>query len=250
MINTEGKLKMKGTLVNAAAVIAGGILGLLLRRGIKESFQKSMNKALGASVSVIGINGVISSMASVKEGKLSTSGELLLVVSLVFGTLLGEIVGIDDGLNKLSRMIERKLSANDFAVGFMNATVMFCVGAMAIIGALNDGLAGDSSTLYVKSALDFASAAVLSSTLGEGVIFSFVPLLLYQGSISIFAKYLSSVLQGELLNQVCAVGYTVIICIGINFLSEEKIKTANMLPAILMPVVYAGLKAVASVIKF
>lgn len=234
---------MKGTLVNAAAVIVGGFLGLLLKKGIKESFQISMNKALGVSVLIIGINGVISSMASVRDGNLSTNGELLLVVSLVAGTLFGEIVGIDEGLNNLSRFIEKKLSANDFAAGFMNATVVFCVGAMAIIGALNDGLAGDPSTLYVKSALDFTAAIVLSSTLGIGVIFSFVPLLIYQGGISIFAKSLSAVLQGELLSQVCAVGYAVIICIGINFLSNEKIKTANMLPTVLVPVAYAGIKA-------
>ncbi len=239
---------MKGTLVNAAAVVAGGFLGLLLKKGIHESFQKSMNKALGVSVLIIGINGVISSMAVVRDGNVSTNGELLLVVSLVVGTLLGELVGIDEGLNKFSKLIENKLSANDFAAGFMNATVMFCVGAMAIIGALNDGLAGDSSTLYVKSTLDFTSAIVLSSTLGIGVVFSFVPLLIYQGCISIFAKSLSSVLQGELLSQVCAVGYAVIICIGINFLSNEKIKTANMLPSVLVPVVYAGIKALIAVI--
>ncbi|MBR4395919.1 MAG: DUF554 family protein, partial [Eubacteriaceae bacterium] len=124
-----------------------------------------------------------------------------------------------------------------FAAGFMNASVLFCVGAMAIVGSLNDGLTGDATTLYVKSALDFTSAVIMSSAMGIGVLFSFIPVLVYQGAISLFASGLQGLLAGELLDQVCTVGYALILCIGMNFFLKEKIKTANMLPGVLVPVI-------------
>lgn len=230
-------------MVNAIAVIAGGLLGLIFKKGIKDSYQNSINKALGVAVLVIGVNGVIANMFSVTDGVLSSSGELILVISLVIGTLLGEIIGIDAGLERLSLSIEKKFAKDNFAAGFMSATILFCVGAMAIIGSLNDGLTGDSTTLYVKSALDFTAAIVLSSTLGFGVIFSFIPLVLYQGAISLFAGALQNILYGVVLTQVCYVGYAIIICIGLNFLLRDKIKTANMLPALLVPIAYSGIQA-------
>ncbi|MCR4722372.1 MAG: DUF554 domain-containing protein [Eubacteriales bacterium] len=229
---------MKGTLVNVAAVILGSLIGLILKKGIRESWQDGINKALGAAVIVIGFNGVISGMFSYSEGALSSSGELLLVISLVIGTLLGEMVSIDAALERFSLKMEKRFSSGGFAAGFMNASVLFCVGAMAIVGSLNDGLTGDATTLYVKSALDFTSAVIMSSALGIGVLFSFVPVLVYQGAISLFASALQGLLAGELLSQICTVGYTLILCIGMNFFLKEKIKTANMLPGVLVPVIY------------
>ncbi|NLW69581.1 MAG: DUF554 domain-containing protein [Eubacteriaceae bacterium] len=238
-----------GTLVNALAVILGGVIGLLVRKGIKESWQYGINKALGVSVFVIGINGVISNMFISEGGSLSASGELLLVVSLVIGTLIGEIVGIDSALERLSLAIEKKFPVAGFAAGFMNATVLFCVGAMAIVGSISDGLTGNATTLYIKSTLDFTSAIILSSALGAGVIFSALPILLYQGAITLFAGALESIIAGELLRQICAVGYAIIICIGMNFLSSEKIKTANMLPSILVPIVYSYIVKITEILR-
>lgn len=234
---------MKGTLVNAACVIVGGLLGLVFKKGIKESYQQSVNKALGTAVLVIGINGVIASMFSVSNGVITSSGELVLVISLVVGTLIGEMIGIDSKLEKFSTSIEKKFEKDNFAQGFMNATVLFCVGAMSVVGALNDGLSGDATTLYVKSALDFTSAIILSSTMGFGVIFSFIPLFIYQGAISLFASVLQNVLHGIVLDRVCFVGYAIIICIGLNFLLRDKIKTANMLPALLVAVIYSAVES-------
>ena len=228
---------MKGTLVNAAAVILGSLIGLMLKKGIRESWQDGINKALGAAVIVIGFNGVIANMFTYSQGRLSSSGELLLVASLVVGTLFGEMISIDSALARLSSRIEKRFSAGDFAAGFMNASVLFCVGAMAIVGSLNDGLTGDATTLYVKSALDFTSAVIMSSAMGIGVLFSFIPVLVYQGAISLFASGLQGLLAGELLDQVCTVGYALILCIGMNFFLKEKIKTANMLPGVLVPVI-------------
>ena len=158
---------MTGTLVNAAAIAAGGGVGLLLKKGVKGSHQDSINKALGVAVLVLGLNGVISSMFTVNaDGTLASSGELLLIISLVLGTLAGEALRIDDRLNGLSGLVERRLHLSGFAQSFVNGALIYCVGAMAIIGALNDGLRGDASVLYIKSLLDGISSVVLGATLG------------------------------------------------------------------------------------
>ena len=168
---------MTGTLVNAAAIAAGGCVGLLLKKGVKGSHQDSINKALGVAVLVLGLNGVISSMFTVNaDGTLASSGELLLIISLVLGTLR-----IDDRLNGLSGLVERRLHLSGFAQSFVNGALIYCVGAMAIIGALNDGLRGDASVLYIKSLLDGISSVVLGATLGPGVIFAALPVLVSGG---------------------------------------------------------------------
>ncbi len=229
---------MTGTLVNCVAVIIGGLIGLLLKKGIKETYTDSINKALGLAVLIIGINGVIANMFTAENGKLSSSGELLLVVFLVLGTLIGELLKLDERFGKFCKNIEGKFKAKGFASGFINGTVLFCVGAMAIVGSISDGLTGDSSVLFVKSALDFVNAIIFGATLGFGVIFTFIPLLVYQGGISLLAGTLTDILQGELLVQICMVGYAIIMAIGFNFLLEKKFRTLNMVPALLLPVAY------------
>lgn len=229
---------MTGTLVNCAAVIIGGLIGLLLKKGIKESYTVGINKSLGLAVLVIGINGVIANMFTVENGKLSSSGELLLIVFLVIGTLIGELLKLDDRFNRFCGRVDAKFKNGGFASGFINGTILFCVGAMSIIGSINDGLTGDSSVLFVKSALDFVNAVIFGATLGFGVIFTCIPMLIYQGGISLLAGTLSGILQGELLEQVCMVGYAIIMAIGFNFFLEKKFKTLNMVPAIILPVIY------------
>lgn len=229
---------MTGTLVNAAAVIIGGLIGLVLKKGIKEAYTDGINKVLGLSVLIIGLNGVISNMFTVSDGKLSSSGELLLIVFLVVGTLIGEMLKLDDRFGRFCKGIETKFKSEGFASGFINGTVLFCVGAMSIIGSINDGLTGDSSILLVKSALDFVNAIIFGATLGYGVIFVFIPIIIYQGGISLLAGALSGILQGELLTQICMMGYAIIMAIGLNFILVKKFKTLNMVPALILPVVY------------
>lgn len=229
-----------GTLVNCIAVIVGGLIGLVFKKIIRQSWVDGINKALGIAVLIVGMNGVLSNMLITAEGGgFSTSGELILIVSLVLGTLAGEMLNLDGRFTKFTQKIEKKFNFGGFSAGFISSTVLFCVGAMAIIGSINDGLTGDSSILFIKSTLDFTAAIVLASTLGWGVIFSFVPLLIYQGGITLLAGTLGTVLAGELLKQVCYVGYAIIMCIGLNFLITNKIKTLNMLPAVVVPVIYS-----------
>lgn len=240
---------MTGTLVNCVAVIAGGSIGLIFKKGIKDSYTESVNKSLGIAILIIGLNGVISNMFSVADGKISSSGELLLVVYLVIGTLFGEMLKLEQRFNGFCTRIESKFKAGGFASGFVNGTVLFCVGAMAIIGSINDGLRGDSSVLFVKSALDFTTAIIFGATLGFGVIFTFIPLLIYQGGITLLAGSLSGILQGDVLTQLCAVGYSIIMAIGINFIFDKKFKTLNMLPSIFLPVVYHYILVLINMIK-
>lgn len=238
---------MFGTVVNVATVILGGILGILLKKGIRSEIMDNIMKAEGLAVLIIGMNGVLTNMLSVGEdGKITESGGLVLLISLALGAFIGEILKIDDGINNLGKLVEKKIGSEGFSKGLVSAFIIFCVGSMSIIGAINDGLAGDSGVLLVKSTLDFITAAVLASAMGVGVIFACVPLFAYQGLISLFASQIKPLIENnpEMMAQFSAVGYAIIMCIGINFIFGQKIKTANLLPAMLVPLMYNMLKLV------
>lgn len=231
---------MIGTLVNAGAIVAGSLIGLLVRKGIPQRINDSIIKAEGLAIFLIALGGVITSMISAdpETGKLTDSGGLLLLVCLVLGCLTGELLRIDDRLESLGKWLERKMNARGFAKGFVTATLLYCVGAMAIIGPLNDGLRGDTSILLVKSALDFTTSVVLASTLGRGVLFAAVPVLVLQGAIAVAARWIAPYISDSLLALICMVGYSIVLAIGINFVCGTGIKTANLLPALLFPILY------------
>ena len=172
-----------GTIVNGTAIVLGSLIGLLIRRGVPERMESACMKMLGLSVFIIGMNGVIVSMISVGEdGALHDSGSLLLIASLVIGTVVGEALRLEERLNQGGKKIEQRFGKEGFAKGFINGALIYCVGAMAIVGALNDGLYGDSSTLFVKAMLDGICSVILASTLGYGVLFSAIPVMIYQGT--------------------------------------------------------------------
>ncbi len=232
---------MLGTIVNVIAVIIGGTVGLLLKKGIKSEIMDNVMKAEGVAVFIIGMNGVLVNMLSVgADGKITDNGGLILLISLALGMLIGELIRLDDRINSFGGWIEKRVKSDGFSKGFVSAFIIYCVGSMSIIGAVNDGLSGDSSVLFVKSTLDFITAMVLGSTMGIGVIFACVPLFAYQGIISLFASYIKPVIEEypEMMTQFTMVGYAIIMCIGINFIVGPKIKTANLLPAMLVPVIY------------
>ena len=228
---------MTGTLVNAAAIAAGGCVGLLLKKGVKGSHQDSINKALGVAVLVLGLNGVISSMFTVNaDGTLASSGELLLISSLVLGTLAGEALRIDDRLNGLSGLVERRLHLSGFAQSFVNGALIYCVGAMAIMGALDSGLTGDHSTLYAKALLDGIISVVYASTLGIGVALSAIPIFLYQGAIALGASFLAPYLTEAVILEMKCVGSILILGLSLNMLGLTKIKVMNYVPAVFLPI--------------
>lgn len=228
-----------GTLVNAGAIIVGGAIGLLFKKTIKEDLSDALIKVIALCVVVLGIFGMLSYMATIVGVGLETDGMLLLIISMALGLIIGHILKIDDRLNNLGAKIENKIKIEGFSKGFIFATMLYCVGAMAIIGSLNDGLLGDPSTLYIKAMLDGISSILLTATLGAGVIFSAIPLLIYQGAITLGAKWVSPYISQMMLSNLCMVGFMIVMIIGTNMAGMTKIKTANLIPALLIPIVYS-----------
>lgn len=218
---------MLGVLVNVGAIIVGGVIGLLFKKGINEQVKNVVMQAMGLSVMVIGI-----------KGSIETENILLLVLSLAIGGIIGASIGIERRLNKLGENIENRYSSEgQFAKGFVLATLIYCVGAMAILGSIDAGF-GDNSTLYVKSILDGVTAIIFTATLGYGVIFSFIPVLIYQGLIVILGQYIEPFLTNELIIEMSAVGNVIILGIGLNLLNIKKIHVGDLLPAIFIPAIY------------
>ena len=220
-----------GALVNAAAILAGGLIGLLLKGGINENLSKSLMKVIGLCIMVIGISGAL-------HGDL-----MLLVISLAAGTVAGELIAIDDKLNSFGMWVQTKLQGNNknstFAEGFAGASLLFCVGAMAIVGSINSGMNDDLSIIFTKSILDGISAMILASSLGVGVLFSAASVFIYQGTIEVFAGFLQHAFTPELIVQISAAGGVLILGIGINMVFDNvKIKVANSLPGLAFAWVY------------
>lgn len=221
--------EMLGTIVNALAVVAGTALGLVLKGGIRENYQETILNAVALSVLLIGI------MSAIKTNNL-----ILLVICMAVGSIIGEALKIEDRLEGLGRMIESRTSRSDGGVAkaFVTASLIFCVGSMAIVGSIESGLTGNHQTLFAKSVLDGICAVFLASALGFGVIFSAAAILVYQGIITLLASSLKSVLTTEIIREITAVGGVLIIAISLNMLKIKKIKVGNMLPAIFLPFLY------------
>jgi len=231
---------MIGTWVNVGGILLGAVIGVLLGRGIPERIRDSVLQIEGLAILLIGLNSVLGTMLRVNPatGRISDQGGLLLLVSLVLGDLLGEALRIDERINRWGEGVERKLGAQGFSRGFVAASLVFSIGAMSIVGSINDGLRGDTAVLLIKSALDFTTSIILASSLGIGVAFSALPVLLLQGSISLLASSISDLITEPLLEMFCMVGYAIVLSIGLNFLCNTRIKTANLLPALIVPVIY------------
>lgn len=220
---------MTGTIVNVMAIIVGSFLGHFMRNGIKEEYKATIMDALGLSVIIMGITSTI-----------KADNFLLIIVSVVVGSLIGEMLGIEKELNKLGFKLQKKFGRGDsnFARGFITATLVFCIGAMSIVGALEAGLTGSYKTLFAKSILDGVSALIFASSLGLGVVFSALPVFIYQGTITILSTYLSALFTPALINEISAVGGILIIGIAFNLMDIKKIKVSNMLPSLLVPIVF------------
>lgn len=228
-----------GTIVNTVAVIAGGLLGMLIKNGIAKRFEKILMQALGLATIFIGAGGVLKYMLVVENGTLSTRGTMLLIFSLVIGCLLGQWLDIESKMETIGIKLRATVGIkndNRFVEGFVTASLIICVGAMAIVGAMQDGLSGDSSMLIAKALLDFAIVAILASTYGVGVIFSAIPIFVYQGAITVIAALFGSVISDALIETLSFVGSALIFCVGVNLVKEKTFRVANMLPALLIPV--------------
>ncbi len=230
-----------GTIVNTAAVVVGGLLGLLLKNSVAKRFEKILMQALGLSTIFIGAGGVFQYMLVVENGHLTTRGTILLIFSLVLGCMLGQLLDIETKMETIGVKLKaavRMQNDNRFVEGFVNASLIACVGAMAIVGAMQDGLSGDSSMLIAKSMLDFALVAILASSYGVGAVFSAIPIFVYQGAITVIAALFGSVISDVLIEELSFVGSALIFCVGVNLVREKTFKVANMLPALLIPIAW------------
>ena len=219
---------MSGVLINTITVIIGSLLGLLLKKGIPEKISKAAMTAIGLCTVYIGIDGAL-------EG----SNTIVLILSMVTGVIIGSIIDIDSRLESLGGLIEKKMksekSEGNISRGFITASLLFCVGAMTIVGSLNAGLSGDNELLITKSILDLISSCMLASTLGIGVLFAAVFVLLYQGGLVLLSGLLQNVLtNSEIIAEITCTGSVMIIALGLNILGITKIKVANFLPALLL----------------
>ena len=231
-----------GTLVNTLAVLLGGGLGLLLKHGIKERFKEILMQALGVSTMFIGISGALRGILVVNDDLLDNRNTLLMILCLVLGAVLGELLNIDRWMQGLGERLRRKVRARDedsyFVEGFVTTTIIICTGAMAIVGSFQDALMGDPSMLYAKSALDGVIAAVLASSLGVGVLFAAIPLLVYQGSLTLLASWIKPILSELMLFNISFVGSILVFLIGVNMLFDKRIRIANFLPSIILAALF------------
>ena len=236
-ISLNGSDTMIGTLINAGAIILGTLVGLLLRKGIPQRLQDTIGQGQGLCVILIGLTSAI-----------KTADITCVIICMVVGCLVGAWIDIERRLNDLGQAIERKVSPNDaegsVAKGFVTASLVFCVGAMAIVGSMDSGLRGDHSTLIAKSILDGVFAVIFTSSLGWGVGLSALAVLVYQGAIALLAMWIEPLLTTQIINEMSAVGGLLIMGIGLNMVYDKHhIPVGNMLPAIFLPMAYIPLMA-------
>lgn len=226
---------MLGTIVNVVVIIIGSFLGILLKKGIPEKYKETILQGIGLATLLIGL----------KMG-FKANNELVVILSLVLGALVGEILKIDYHLDVFGEKLQAKLGPQegDFVKGFVTSSLIFCVGAMAILGAIESGLLGNHKILFAKSALDFITSLILSSSLGIGVLFSALPVLIYQGLITMLASGLNGILIEPVINYMSATGGMLIVGIAFNILGIKQINVANLLPGIFIVValVFLGLR--------
>ena len=236
-----------GTLVNVGAIIVGGFIGLLFKGGLKERFRQIMVEACGLAVIFIGAAGAFEMMFTVEGSKVTSGSTMLIVISLVIGGLVGELINIEKGLDVAGEKLKTLVRAsrdNRFVDGFVTASLVFCVGAMAICGPIDEALTGDSTTLFIKSILDGVMVIVFTSVYGVGAIFSALSVGLYQGLITVFGVFIADFMNDALIMNLSGVGSVLIFAVGLNLIRPKSIKVGNLLPALLIPVIYELIKLI------
>ena len=231
-----------GTIINIGAILAGGLIGSTVGRFLKANHEEIMVQACGISTFFIGISGAMSHMLVITEDGITTQGTLMMIISLAFGSLIGEILGIQKLLDSLGIFLREKTGNsgdNSFLDAFITASLTVCVGAMAIIGSIQDGIMGDYSILAAKSVLDFVIVIALTASMGKGAVFSAVPVGIIQGTMTILARLIEPIMTERALSNISLVGSAMILCIGINLLWKGKIRVANMLPGLVIALLFA-----------
>ena len=231
-----------GTIINVAAIAAGGVVGLIGGKWLSERCQETLIRSMGICVMVVGLAGALEQMLTVEGGKLTSGGTMMLVISMALGGLFGEILNLDKRMEGFGRWLREK-SGNgkdhQFLDAFITATMTVCIGAMAIVGAVEDGIHGNYTILAAKALMDFVIILVMASSMGKGCIFSAIPVGLFQGSVTILARLVEPLLTVTALSNLSLVGSVLIFCVGVNLIWKNTIRVANLLPALIVAVAYA-----------
>ena len=231
-----------GTLINTAAIVLGGLSGHFFGKALKERHQTSLTSACGVSVLFIGIAGAMQGMLTIQDGVITSGQTMLVTLCLAIGTLIGEMINIEDGFERFGEWLKIK-SGNakdkDFVNAFVTASLTVCIGAMAIVGAIQDGIFGDWSLLATKAVLDFIIIMVMTCSLGKGCAFSAIPVFIFEGAVTVFATFLKPLMTDLAMDYLSLIGSILIFCVGLNLVWGKKIRVANMLPAVVLAVVAA-----------
>ena len=233
-----------GTIINSAAIVVGGIFGLLFGKFMKERIQATLLKACGVCVLFIGIAGAMEGMLKISGSSLLSGRSMFIVASIALGAVVGEILNIEHGFERFGEWLKVKTgNAKDkgFVNGFVTASLTVCIGAMAVIGAIRDGISGDYSILVTKAILDMIIIMVMTCSLGKGCIFSAIPVFVFQGIITALARLIKPLMTTAALANLSLVGSILIFCIGVNTVWDKRIKVANLLPSLVFAVAIAFL---------
>ena len=233
-----------GTVLNTAGIVAGGLLGMAFGRFLPERVQQTLNMACGVSVLFLGVAGAMEGMLSIKDGALASGGTMMIVGSLALGGLAGELIDLESLFERFGQWLKIKTGnakEQRFVEGFVTASLTVCVGAMAIVGAIEDGMFGDWSILAAKAVLDLIIVLVMTCSLGKGCLFSAVPVAILQGSVTALARFIRPIMTDGALANLSTVGSILIFCVGVNLVWGKKIRVANLLPAVVFAVIFAFL---------
>lgn len=233
-----------GTIINSVSIVVGGFLGQFVGRIFKQDQQDAITKTCGISVLFIAIAGAMEGMLQIEESTIISGKAMLVTLCLTIGTIIGELIGIEDAFERFGKWLKQKTgnsSDTKFVDAFVTSSLTVSIGAMAIVGSIQDGLQGDFSTLGVKSVLDFIIIAVMASSMGKGTIFSALPVFVIEGGITLLARLVASVMTDTAVAYLSLIGSILIFCIGINLVWGKKIRVANMLPSVLLAILAAYL---------
>lgn len=224
-----------GTIINTAAIVAGGLFGAVFGRLLQERHQDTLTKACGVGTLFIGMSGAL-------EGLNAEGATMMLVICLALGALLGEFLNLEDGFERFGQWLKVKTGNTKdwrFVDGFVTASLTVCIGAMAIVGAIQDGLLGDPSILMTKAVLDFVIIMIMTCSLGKGCVFSAIPVAMLQGTVTLLAQVMKPMMTETAIGNLSMVGSVLIFCVGINLVWGKKVRVANLLPAVAIAAVYA-----------
>lgn len=229
-----------GTIINAAAIIVGGAFGLLFGKAMKPRVQETLMSACGVCVLFLGIAGAMEKMLTLADnGKLASGGTMMIIASLALGALIGELINIEGAMERFGEWL-KKITKSDgdggFVDGFVTASLTVCIGAMAVVGSIQDGILGDYSTLTAKAILDLIIIMIMTAGKGKGCIFSAVPVVIFQGAVTALSKLIEPAMTSAALDNLSLVGSILIFCVGVNLVWGKKIKVANVLPSIVLAV--------------